>query len=212
MSGASQNGRFVVRSAILIFLVILAFATTPARAQGTWLETRITRAICSGELTPVANTDRLARRLNLTDPQKAALKDMIDASASADASAKKSLCADRPDLSTAPGRMAFAEKMAETRLAGLKAVEPKLQGQPGREAEESVRHWRAHRRHIRLVGQEIKADWESDGVGYGRNEFCPCAVPIISEPPRTTAVVTMHPNRRSRTCQRWVTSERGRSC
>jgi len=113
-----------VRSAILIFLVILTFATTPARAQGTWLETRITRAVCSGAGTPVANTDRLARRLNL---KKAALKDMIDASASADASAKKSLCADRPDLSTAPGRVAFAEKMAETRLAGLKAVEPRLQ-------------------------------------------------------------------------------------
>ena len=51
---------------------------------------------------------------------------MTDASASADASAKKSLCAGKPDLSKAPGRMAFAEKMAETRLAGLKAVEPKL--------------------------------------------------------------------------------------
>jgi hypothetical protein len=127
MSGASPNGRPVVRSAILICPVILAFATTPAGAQGTWLETRITRAICSGEVTTVANTDRLARRLNLSDPQKAALKDMIDASASADASAKKSLCADKPDLSTAPGRMAFAEKMAETRLAGLKAVEPRLQ-------------------------------------------------------------------------------------
>jgi Spy/CpxP family protein refolding chaperone len=127
MSGASQKGRPVVRSAILIFLVVLAFATTPARAQGTWLETRITRAICSGEVTPGANVDRLARRLNLTDSQKAALKDMIDASTSADVSAKKSLCADKPDLSTAPGRMAFAEKMAETRLAGLKAVEPKLQ-------------------------------------------------------------------------------------
>jgi len=124
MSGASQKGRPVVRSATLIFFVFLAFATTPARAQGTWLETRITRAICSIEVTPVANTDRLARRLNLSE---AALKDMIDASASADASAKKSLCADTPDLSTAPGRIAFAEKMAEARLAGLKAVEPKLQ-------------------------------------------------------------------------------------
>jgi hypothetical protein len=116
-----------VRSEILIFLAILALATTPARAQGTWLETRVTRAICSSEATPVANIDRLARRLKLTDPQKAALKDLTDASASADASAKKSLCADTPDLSTRPGRMAFAEKMAETRLAGLKAVEPKLQ-------------------------------------------------------------------------------------
>ena len=52
---------------------------------------------------------------------------MTEASATADAAAKKSLCADKPDLSTTPGRMAFAEKMAETRLAGLKAVEPKLQ-------------------------------------------------------------------------------------
>ena len=115
-----------MRSAILIFLAILAFATTPARAQGTWLETRVTRAICSSEGTPVANVDRLARRLKLTDPQKAALKDLTDASASADAAAKKSLCADKPDLSTT-GRMAFAEKMTETRLAGLKAAEPKLQ-------------------------------------------------------------------------------------
>ena len=116
-----------MRSAILIFLTILAFATTPARAQGTWLETRMTRAICSSKATPAANTDRLAKRLSLTEPQKAALKDLSDASASADASAKTSLCADKTDLSTTPGRMAFAEKMAETRLAGLKAVEPKLQ-------------------------------------------------------------------------------------
>ena len=110
-----------MRSAILIFLAILTFATTPARAQGTWLETRMIRGICSSEAAPVANTDRLASRLNLTDPQKAALKDL------ADASAKKSLCADKPDFSTTPGRIAFAEKMAETRLAGLKEVEPKLQ-------------------------------------------------------------------------------------
>lgn len=112
-------------SAILIFLAVLAFATTPARAQG--LETRMTRLICSGEATPVVKTDRLARRLNLTDPQKAALKDMADASASADASAKKSLCADKPDLSTTPGRLEFAQRTADVRLAGLKAVEPKLQ-------------------------------------------------------------------------------------
>jgi hypothetical protein len=62
-----------------------------------------------------------------TDSQKAALKDLTAASASADASAKKSLCADKSDLSTTPGRMAFAEKIAEIRLAGLKAIEPKLQ-------------------------------------------------------------------------------------
>ena len=77
-----------MRSAILIFLTILAFATTPARAQGTWLETRLIKAICSDKTTPAANTDRLAKRLNLTDPQRAALKDLADASASADASAR----------------------------------------------------------------------------------------------------------------------------
>jgi hypothetical protein len=115
-----------VLSAILIFLVILAFAMTPARAQGTWLETRMIRAICSSKAAPADNTDRLAKRLNLSDPQKKALKDLADASASAAASAKTARCADKPDLSTTPGRMAFAEQMAETRLAALKAVEPKL--------------------------------------------------------------------------------------
>ena len=53
----------VVRSVILVFLAILGFTTMPARAQGTWLETRVTRAICSSEGTSVAKTDRLARRL-----------------------------------------------------------------------------------------------------------------------------------------------------
>ena len=116
-----------MRSAFLVLLAILAFATTPARAQGTWLETRIYKAICSSKAKPAANTDRLARRLNLTDPQKAALKDFNDASASADASARKSLCAGKPDLSTTTGRMAFAEQMTDVRLAGLKAIKPKLQ-------------------------------------------------------------------------------------
>ena len=85
------------------------------------------RAICNSKTTLAANTDRPAKRLNLTDTQKAALKDLADASATADASAKTSLCADKPDLSTTPGRMEFAEKMAETKLNDLKAVEPKLQ-------------------------------------------------------------------------------------
>src|SRR5262245_30624117 len=90
------KGRSVMRSAILIFVAILAFATTPARAQG---EARMIRAVCDSKATPVANTDRLARRLNLADPQKAMLKDLTDASASAGASAKKSLCAEKTDLS-----------------------------------------------------------------------------------------------------------------
>ena len=118
--------RSVERSAILIFLASLAFATTPARAQSARLERDMVRAVCSREAAPAAG-ERLARRLNLTDVQKSALKDMTDAFASANASANKSLCTDKPDLSTTPGRMAFAEKVAEIRLAGVKAIEPKLQ-------------------------------------------------------------------------------------
>jgi hypothetical protein len=120
-----------MRSAILTFLAILVFAATPAVAQPTWLKTRMIGTICDSRSTPAENTDRLtdrlAKRLSLTDPQKAALKDLSDASASAAASAKTSLCADKPDISTTPGRIAFAEKIAETSLAGLKAIEPKLQ-------------------------------------------------------------------------------------
>lgn len=116
-----------MRSAILIFVAILAIATTPAYAQGSSPQTRKTNAMCSSKATPVAKTDRLARRLKLTDPQKASLKDLTDASASADASAKQSLCADKTDLSTTPGLVAYEEKLAETRLASLKAIEPKLQ-------------------------------------------------------------------------------------
>jgi LTXXQ motif family protein len=115
-----------VRSAILIFLAGLAFATTLARAQSASLERSMVRAVCSRQATPAAG-ERMARRLNLTAAQKSALKELTDAFASADAAAKKSLCTDKPDLSTTPGRMAFAARMAEIRLAGLKAIEPKLQ-------------------------------------------------------------------------------------
>jgi hypothetical protein len=73
-----------VRSAILIFLASLAFATTPARAQSAWLERDMVRAVCSREAAPAAG-ERLASRLNLTDVQKSALKDMTDAFASANA-------------------------------------------------------------------------------------------------------------------------------
>jgi 2-oxo-4-hydroxy-4-carboxy--5-ureidoimidazoline (OHCU) decarboxylase len=115
-----------MRSALLILLAGLTFATTPVRAQSAWIERDMVRAVCSREATPAAG-ERLARRLNLTDVQKSALRDMTDAFASANASAKKSLCTDKPDLSTTLGRMMFAERMAEIRLAGLKAIEPKLQ-------------------------------------------------------------------------------------
>ena len=122
-----NKGRFLVRSAILILLAILVFASTPTRAQVAWLQGKAIGAYCDSKSAPADNTDRLAKRLNLTDPQKAALKDYNDASAAAAATMKTSLCADKPDLSTSPGRLAFAEKLAESTLARLKAIEPKLQ-------------------------------------------------------------------------------------
>ena len=84
-------------------------------------------SICNSKAAPADNADRLAKRLNMTDAQKAALKDLADASPSAAASTKTALCGAKPDLATTPGRMAFAEKMTEARLDGLKAIEPKLQ-------------------------------------------------------------------------------------
>ena len=116
-----------MRSAIPILLAISVIAATPARAQVAWLQGKAIGAYCDSKSAPADNTDRLAKRLNLTDPQKAALRDLNDARASAAATMKTSLCADKPDLSTSPGRVAFAEKLAESTLARLKAIEPKLQ-------------------------------------------------------------------------------------
>ena len=101
-----------MRSALLILLASLSFAMTPARAQSRWLERDMVTVVCSREAAPAAG-ERLASRLNLTDAQKSALKDMTDAFASANASAKKSLCSDKPDLSTMPGRAAFAGNRAQ---------------------------------------------------------------------------------------------------
>ena len=116
-----------MRSAIPILLAISVIAATPARAQVAWLQGKAIGAYCDSKSTPADNTDRLAKRLKLTDPQKAALKDLNDTSASAADTSKTSLCADKPDLSTAVGRLTFGEKLAETTLARLKSVEPKLQ-------------------------------------------------------------------------------------
>jgi Spy/CpxP family protein refolding chaperone len=116
-----------MRSIVLIVLAVLAVATTPARAQSTWLESKMIEQMCAGKMAPEDNTDRLAKRLNLTDAQKSALKDLTEASSAGAASMKSALCGEKPDLSTAPSRLSFSEKMMEARLASLKAIEPKLQ-------------------------------------------------------------------------------------
>jgi hypothetical protein len=105
----------------------VALAATPAGAQNAWLASKMIEGICSGKTAPAGNLDRLAKRLNLTDAQKAALKDLQDASVASAASAKTALCDAKPDLTTAPGRLAFSEKTTQAQLDGLKAIEPKLQ-------------------------------------------------------------------------------------
>jgi Spy/CpxP family protein refolding chaperone len=107
--------------------VVAVVAATPASAQNSWPASKMIEGLCSGKTAAGDNMDRLAKRLNLTDAQKAALKDLQDASAASAASAKTALCDTKPDLATAPGRLAFREKMAEAQLDGIKAIEPKLQ-------------------------------------------------------------------------------------
>jgi LTXXQ motif family protein len=105
----------------------LATAAPPAQAPSAWLASKVFEGMCSSKAAPGDDSDRLAKRLNLTDAQKAALKDFIDASLASFTSTKTAVCETKPDLATAPGRLAFNEQMMQAQLDGLKAIEPKLQ-------------------------------------------------------------------------------------
>jgi Spy/CpxP family protein refolding chaperone len=112
-----------MRSIIAAALAVagLALPAPPAGAQNAWL------ASSNSKAAPGDDSGRLAKRLNLTDPQKAALKDFVDASSASFASTKSAACATKPDLATAPGRLAFNERVMQAQLDGMKAIEPKLQ-------------------------------------------------------------------------------------
>jgi Spy/CpxP family protein refolding chaperone len=69
---------------------------------------------------------RLAEELDLTDAQKAAYKDFVDARTKAVDDQKAALCATKPDLSKFESRLAFHQSMLEARLAALKEENPKL--------------------------------------------------------------------------------------
>jgi len=116
-----------MRSVLLAAVAGLALAPAPASAQNAWLASKMIEGLCNGKAAPADNVDRLAKRLNLSDAQKAALKDLEDASAASAAAARTALCDTKPDLSTSPGRLAFGEKMAQAQLDGMKAVGPKLE-------------------------------------------------------------------------------------
>jgi Spy/CpxP family protein refolding chaperone len=70
--------------------------------------------------------ERLAKHLNLTDAQKAAYKEFVDARTKAVDDQKASLCSTKPDLSTFESRLTFHQTMLEARLAALKEENPKL--------------------------------------------------------------------------------------
>jgi Spy/CpxP family protein refolding chaperone len=118
-----------MRSLALAALALagLAMAAPQAEAQSGWLASRMVQGMCNSKAAPGDDSDRLAKRLNLTDAQKAALKEFMDASAASFTSTKSAVCETKPDLATAPGRFAFNEKVMQAQLDGLKAIEPKLQ-------------------------------------------------------------------------------------
>lgn len=70
--------------------------------------------------------DRITERLKLTDAQKALFKDFQDTRAKARGDGKTALCANKPDMATFPGRLAFRQSMAEQRLNVIKVTNPKL--------------------------------------------------------------------------------------
>jgi len=76
---------------------------------------------------PAKMAERVTKKLNLTDAQKPLFADFHNAMTKSHEDVKASLCADKPDFATAPGRMAFGIKSMEAHLNGLKSVEPKLQ-------------------------------------------------------------------------------------
>ena len=124
-----NNGFLKVLSAA--FVVSAAFAISPATARDMPRhggEAMIER-LCANAAAPVSDDfgEKIGKRLDLSDAQKAALKDLREIHAKARADAKAALCAMKPDLSTFTGRLAFHEKNLEGHLATVKATRPKLE-------------------------------------------------------------------------------------
>eukprot|EP01037_Dinobryon_pediforme_P013932 gene13932-14049_t len=76
---------------------------------------------------PAKMAERMTKKLSLTDAQKPLFADFHAAMAKSHDDTKASLCADKPDLTTAPGRASFGIKAMEAHLNGMKAVQPKLE-------------------------------------------------------------------------------------
>jgi hypothetical protein len=70
--------------------------------------------------------ERIAEYLTLTDAQKAAYQEFVDARTKGVDDVKATLCATKPDISTFESRLTFHQNMLEARLAALKVENPKL--------------------------------------------------------------------------------------
>lgn len=95
---------------------------------------------------------RLAERLHLTDAQKDLFKAVQDARATARKTAVDAICANKPDLLSFEGKLAFRQRLLEARLDGMKGSAPKLIAfynalDNGQKAlfDDMRRHWRHHR-------------------------------------------------------------------
>jgi Spy/CpxP family protein refolding chaperone len=116
-------------SALVIASAILAAGFGPAQAAKEGDRGSVYDRMCAA---PTEHShhrklgDRLAKHLNLTDAQKAAYKDFVDARTKAVDDQKTTLCSSKPDLSTFESRLTFHQNMLEARLAALKEENPKL--------------------------------------------------------------------------------------
>jgi hypothetical protein len=116
-------------SAIVIASALFAAGFGPAQAAKDEDHGSVYDRICAA---PTEHShhhklgERLAKHLNLTDAQKAAYKDFVDARTKAVDDQKATICASKPDLTTFESRLTFHQTMLEARLTALKEENPKL--------------------------------------------------------------------------------------
>ena len=116
-------------SALVIASAILAAGFGPAQAAKDADRGSVYDRICAAPTEHGHHHklgERLAKHLNLTDAQKAAYKDFVDARTKAVDDQKATLCSAKPDLTTFESRLTFHQTMLEARLAALKEENPKL--------------------------------------------------------------------------------------
>jgi hypothetical protein len=116
-------------SALVIASAILAAGFGPAKAEKDGDHGSVYDRVCAAPTEHGHHykmAERLAEHLHLTDAQKAAYKEFVDARTKAVDDAKATLCATKPDLSTFESRLTFHQNMLEARLAALKVENPKL--------------------------------------------------------------------------------------